>query len=106
MDSFKKTYDHRDKWYARFPELHNIEVKKVGKTAACQSIKAILMQYRDHSGRLRRVWISFHGQQPTAEEQMLVWPSTTGAMRSCGRGSRVAGTMCLHISTDRDGLTS
>ena len=56
-------------------------VKEVGKTAARGSIKAILMQRHDHSGRLPRVWISFHGQQPTAEEQKLVWPSITGTMR-------------------------
>ena len=81
MDSSKRHTTTEISGYVRFPEVHNIEVKKVGKAAACESIKAILMQRRDHSGRLRRMWISSRGQQPTAEEQMLVWPSVISAMK-------------------------
>lgn len=61
-------------WDHRFPQVHDIEVKHIGKNARWKSVKAVLTQQRDKSLRQRQVWISFSGCELTTEELALKWP--------------------------------
>lgn len=65
---------------ARFPKVHDIEVKAKGKDARWESVKAILTPHRDEPHCLRRVWIRFCGSKPTMEELALKWPEDKEAV--------------------------
>ena len=55
-------------WDGRSPEVHDIKVKQKGKTAYWESFRTILTLHRDKHKRIRRVWATFSGCEPTKEE--------------------------------------
>lgn len=50
------------------PEVHNNELKQKGIKAGWDSLKVVLRKQRDRREPQRRVWFTFVGSEPTAQE--------------------------------------
>ena len=61
-------------WSEDYPKVRYIEVKKKGKNADWEDVKAIVMLHRDKRGRARRVWTPFSGDRITKKDLAVEWP--------------------------------
>ncbi|OQU97139.1 hypothetical protein CLAIMM_03123 [Cladophialophora immunda] len=91
---------HTSWWDDRFPDTRTVQVKERGRSRSWKNIKVVLTQHRDKSHRQRRVWFTFNGDVPTAEDFALKWPEEKMA-KSCRILRDDEEAQCLHGETPR-----
>ena len=62
------------RWADDYPHVHDIQVRKKGKNAAWEDIKAVFTLHRDKRGRVRRVWTPFSGDGTRKKDLAVEWP--------------------------------